>query len=234
MAGEQTSGVIGGFTLPVDELIDTAISRSGGQTHTGGDEERARKELNLVLIQLQNRNIPISKIQRYFVDIVPDQNEYTLPLTVSKISKISLQTDTGEASSTLTRYSRSEFHDFSGRDTQKGYPSAYTVFRDHENVRVVLFPTPTDTHSGYKLDVLAQLRVEDVVNSYELVGIPTKYLPLIELWLSYKLALSKPGVLPDSQYVRLEQAYKDEMNSCFEDDTEQVDYFVKPYYRRIF
>jgi hypothetical protein len=67
------------FNLAADEILETAFSRVGGEDISGFEARQARVALNLLMLELYNRRIPIHSVERYAVPLVVGIGTYTLP-----------------------------------------------------------------------------------------------------------------------------------------------------------
>src|ERR1035437_4965767 len=65
------------FSLDVDDIIEQATDQVGGEWQTAVEAAKARRSLNLVLIQLSNKNIPLNKLEIVTTSLVQGQASYT-------------------------------------------------------------------------------------------------------------------------------------------------------------
>ena len=127
-----TSGLTS-FSMDVNELIDQALLPSGGEHVSGIEASKARKVLNLLLIQLQNKNIPLSKID--FVDQVLETDEptYTLDGSISDVLEVTIEKSTEATDLSIGRIGTKEYHRIVKKD-QTGRPNRFMTERFDENV----------------------------------------------------------------------------------------------------
>jgi len=220
-----TSGTTA-FNLDVDDVIEQALQPLGGEHQSGIGSDTARRVLNLVLIQMQNKNIPLHKLD--FIDqaLTEDDGEYTLAASVVDILKCSIQKDSEVLALPISRRGLKEYQDIPNK-TQGGRPSLYTVERLIGGINLILWPIPDDT-GPFTAKLLVAKRVEDISASYQKIDIPYRYLPLLIKWLSYELACSKPGI-PDNLKDRLKMDLKDAKPNTFDEYRERTDFVITPH-----
>lgn len=210
------------FSMDVNELIEQALLPIGGEPMSGSDMVKARKVLNLLLIQLQNKNIPISKIDTIPQTLTAATATYVLATSVSDVLSATIKRGTTET--LMTRYGVKQYQNISNKTTSTK-PSTYMVERLKDAVSVTLWPVPdlsTDT-----VNLLVVLKIEDITAAYQRIDLPVRYLPLITKWLSYELAINRPAV-PDTIKDRLKREYMEVYVDTVEEDKERVDFWIMP------
>ena len=211
------------FSLDVDEIVETALDPLGGEHQSGISAAKARRILNLLLIQMQNKEIPLSKIDFITQAITAADAEYTLDAAVKDILECTISVDSVDQ--TITRMTLRDYHQLPNK-TQTGRPNSYIVERGKDDITVTFWPVP-DTAETYTAKFMVAKLVEDITASYQKIDISTRYLPLITKWLSYELAISKPGIPADK--ILLLKAERDEvMPDTFLEDRERIDFTIKP------
>jgi len=152
----STSGTTD-FFLDVDDIIEQAFEPLGGE-HTSGEEaQKARRILNLILIELQNKGVPINKLDFLTQALTEDQTEYNLDPTIVDVFELNLLRDGTETP--LTRYTLREFHQIPIKST-KTRPSVWTIERNSNDVQLKLWPTPDNSTDTVELMVYKKL--EDI------------------------------------------------------------------------
>ena len=216
----STSGTTS-FNLDVDEIIEQAVDSLGGDNQAGIDTEKARRTLNLVLIMLQNKNIPLSKLDYTSQALTQDVATYTLDPSIVDVLECSISNDTYDLE--IERLGMKEWQRFPVK-TQTGRPVQYITERDSDAVDVTLWPIPNT--NDYTAKFLVSKKVEDISASFQKVDISTRYLPLLVAWLAYELSKQKQGVGDDIKN-RLKMDYIELLPDTFEEDRERVDYQVR-------
>lgn len=217
----STSGTTS-FFLDVDELIEQAFEPLGGEHISAEEAEKARRTLNLILIELQNKGIPINKLDFVSQTLTEDQTEYNLTSTIVDVLELNLLRDGTETP--LTRYSLREFHQIPIKTT-KTRPSVWTIERNNDDVQLKLWPTPDNSTDTVELMVFKKL--EDITASFQKVDLSYRYLPLLTRWLSYELSLHRQGITPDVRQ-ELKINYRESLEDTFDEDRERTDFIVTP------
>jgi hypothetical protein len=217
-----TSGTTS-FTLDVDDLIEQALEPLGGEHTSGIEMKKARRALNLILIQLQNKNIPLNKLDMLTQAVVADDADYTLNASIVDILEASIKKVGEENEIPLARKGLREYHQIPNKElTQR--PNLFTTERTTTGVNLILWPVPND---AYTLSMLVSKRVEDVTASFQKVDISYRYYPLLVKWLSYELSLGRGGI-PEELRTRLKNEYLEVLPDTFDEDRERTDSHIIP------
>lgn len=211
------------FSLDVDELIEDAFELIGGE-HISGDEARkARRKLNLILIELQNKGVPISKVDNESVPLISGQAQYLLDPSISSVLQLNYKENGVEVP--LTRYGEKDFHQIPVKGNQPSRSSVFMTERNRDQITLNLWPTPDN--SSATAELLVARRIEDVTASYQRIDLPYRFLPLLSRWLSYEASLMRVGIDPNLR-AELKQNYLESLNDTFEEDRERVDLIIRP------
>lgn len=212
------------FDLDVNEIIEQALEPLGGEHQSGIESAKARRTLNLVLIQLQNKNIPLSKLD--FIDeaLTVDVATLSLDNDVVDVLECSLLKDGEDVAIPLTRKGLREYQLIPSKDTS-ARPNLYTVERGASNLTLTFWPVPNA--ATYTAKLLVVKRIEDITASYQKVNLPYRYLPLLIKWLSYELSLHRQGIGEEVR-TRLKNEVLEAMPDVFDADLERVDFVVTP------
>lgn len=215
-----TSGTTS-FNLDVDEIIESALEPLGGEHQSGGEIQKARRLLNLLLIRLQNKNIPLSKLETITKTFQSGVSSYTLNADVNAVLKVNRSVNNIETP--LTFYSQKEFHRIPNK-SQSGIPNVFTVDRDITGEIVKVWPVPNDSSNSFK--ILVSKKIEDITASYQKIDLPTRYLPFIIDWLSYELSLTRQGI-PQELRMEIKNKYEETMSDTFDEDRERADFTIR-------
>jgi hypothetical protein len=215
------------FDLSFDEILDEAIARAGGELTTGKEAYDARRSLNLLLLDLVNRGVPLAAMEELEVTTTAGTAEYTLPTNVMAVMYAICNRD-----STDFQMSRYSLYDYKAipRKSQEGRPTTYTSFRDRDTVTLKLWPTPENSTDTIKYWALAKL--EDVTRQSHGVDLPTRYLPAIVAGLAYFIAIKR---VPEKTEVimRLKADYEETLQRALDEDRERSSLMVVPSMSRV-
>ena len=107
-----TSGA-SGFNLQLDELVEEAFERAGGELRTGYDLRTARRSLNIMFADWANRGINMWTIETGTITLTPGLATYALPLDTIDLLDHVIRTQANNASTqadlSITRISVSTY-----------------------------------------------------------------------------------------------------------------------------
>ena len=213
------------FTLDVDDIIEQALEPIGGEYTTGPEMAKARRLLNLVLIQLQNKNIPLNMITENEVSLLTGSREYVLDGDIVDVLELNIEdtsfTETLELS--VERWGLREYHQIPNKETSDR-PTLWTTDRQANAVTLKIWPTPD---KAYTAKLLVTKRIEDVTASYQRIDLSYRYLPLLIKWLSYEISLTRENITLE-KVAWLKQERDEVMPDTFDEDRERVDFIVRP------
>lgn len=108
----STSGTTA-FTLDFTDIAEEAWERAGREMRSGYDLRTARRSMNLMTIEWQNRGINMWTIEQGTIALTPGLNTYALPLDTIDLLEHVIRTGAGNASTqadlTITRISVSTY-----------------------------------------------------------------------------------------------------------------------------
>jgi len=214
------------FNLPVDELIETAYEMLGGEHISGYDAKSARRQLNLLLIDLANRNYPLARMEERTLDLVDGTATYDLGADVLAI----LDTYLVRPDQPDTPLSEIGFMSYFSivNKTVEGVPTQMAFSRTSLTPNVSLYPTPED--STWDLKYYAVVKHKDVDASYQLMDVSQGYLPALVAGLAYFIGLSRVNV-PKDQLNYIKQEYEERLIRAFGEDRDRIDLQIIPYVR---
>ena len=107
-----TSGA-SSFNLQLDELVEEAFERAGGEMRTGYDLRTARRSLNIMFADWANRGINMWTMEQGEISLVQGQNTYALPDDTVDLIEHVIRTQANAANTqadlTITRISVSTY-----------------------------------------------------------------------------------------------------------------------------
>jgi hypothetical protein len=183
------------FNLDISDIIEEAFERVGSELTSGYDYRTARRSLDLLLLEWQNKGLNLWTIKNASETMIAGQQAY--PLSNEKLDVIEglLRTDAGSTSSqtdlSMRRISVSTF----ARQTNKlteGRPIQYWISRAPEAITVHVWPIPDGTQS-YIFNYYYMERIEDTGKpGSNTIDVPARYLPALSAGLTYYLGLKTP------------------------------------------
>ena len=192
-----TSGTWG-FTLDLPEIIEQAYERIGDEARSGWNYRTARKSLDLLMLEWQNRGYNLWTIKNASLPLVAGQSTYTLPAERLDIVEAVIRTDEGSANQTDLNTKRVSVSTYSKQTNKltEGRPTQFHVQRKPEGIDVILWPVP-DAQTSYTLNYWYMERIEDTGrDGTNNMDVPARFLPALIAGLAYQLALKFPKAYP--------------------------------------
>lgn len=216
------------FNLDVEELITQALGKVGGEITSGTDLRKARIALNLLLLDLNNREVPLAGMEEKTLQLVKGQATYTLPNDVEDV--LSLVLDQGNNIDTpITRIPIREFQTISNKDSP-GMPTQCVVTRNLTSTEVRFYLVPNS--DDFKVHYWAKSKTQDVGAYSNNVAMVNRYLPALVFGLAYFIGMDREG-FPEERLNRLEREYEKLLDNAALEDRERVSFKVTPFgYRR--
>jgi len=165
------------FTLAVDEIVEEAFSRIGGEPQTGKEAQQGRRALNLLLQEWLNRSVQLWTVSPASQSLTANTASYTLNSYTVDIEEAVIRKTNSDNTVTdfeLERISRDDYLNIPNK-SDTGRPSQY--FLDKQLTPVVfLYPTPDDSTDVLRFN--ERKRIEDITAATENVDIPDSFYPV--------------------------------------------------------
>jgi len=219
-----TSGTYN-FDLDIDEVIQEATEMIGGEETLGHTPQSARRSINLMLNDWQNRGISLWSIGTTVVTVADTITSVSLADEIIDALAITYSTSVSGTDIALERISREEYHNLPNKN-QAGRPTQYTVQRTRSNPTIMLYPTPDNSTGVLNIEYFRQLQDTDK-SAGQNADVPVRYLPALTCGLSYYLAMKRPGI-PMDRIQMLKANYDEKLAFAMEEDRERASLFIKP------
>ncbi len=227
------------FNPQIDEIIEEAYERTGVLgTRTGYQLRSARRSLNILFQEWQNRGVHLWKIKLAKVPLVQGQAEYTFasdtenfPNDISDVLEAFYRNNSTPATAqdiALTKIDRSTYSQTPNKLTQ-GTPSQYYVDRKL-NPSIFLYTTPsssvssTTTPSSFQFCFYYLAKIQDVGAYNHTSDVVNRFYPCMMSGLAYYLSQK---VSPDRSG-ELERRYESEMLRALDADNQGTSSFISP------
>jgi|TARA_R110002012_G_scaffold17916_2_gene66602 hypothetical protein len=213
------------FTLYVNEIIEEAYSRIGGETITGKESSSARRSLNLLFREWSNRSIQLWSVGESTQTLTSGTANYTLNSFTIDVEEAVISVTNADGTRTdfeMERISRDDYLRIPDKETS-GRPSQYFVDKQITPV-IFLYPTPDSADTfRYK----ERKALEDITAATESVDIPNRFLPCAISGLAYYLSLKRPQIEMQRRQ-ELKMLYEEEFLRAMQDNREKVDLKITP------
>ena len=214
-------------TPDLPEIFEEAFERAGLQMKTGHDLRTARRSLNLITLEWQNRGLNLWTIESGTQALTAGTATYTLPTDTSDLieHQISTGTGTSQVDTNVTRISVSTYAKQSAKNTE-GRPSQIFVDRQATSVSVTLWPVPN--LSTYTLFYYRLKGIDGVSSGIGTTAdMPPRFVPCLASGLAYYIAMKKPQVA--DRVAPLKQEYEFQFELAASEDADSSSIKFVPY-----
>lgn len=214
--------------MAVDDLIVQTLDGIGGEQITHEDARRARTCLNLIFIDLQNIGFaPLASMETILVPLVSGSAEgYTLGSDVFDVLDAVIRDNTVSGQPLdipMKRISMGNWLDIPTKYTESR-PTQFMVQKGIANTTIKLWPTPD--RNVYSFYAWTLKKIADVDSSYQLVDLPTAYLPAIIMGLRYYMSDFRKIEIDEKQW--LKQNYMEALDRATMNDRERSNFEIYP------
>jgi hypothetical protein len=224
-----TSGTYN-FNLEIDEIIQEATEMIGGEQTLGHEPASARRSINLMLNDWQNRGVLLWSISTTVVTVADTIASVSLADYTIDALAVTYSTNVSGTDIALERISREEYHNLPNKN-QTGRPTQYTIERNLNNPLLKLYPTPDNSTGVLNIEIFRQL--QDVDKSADQnADAPIRFLPALTCGLAYYLAMKRTGI-PMERINMLKMNYEEKLAVAMEEDRERASLLIRPKLRYI-
>jgi hypothetical protein len=212
----------------IAELFEEAYERAGLEMRSGYDMRTARRSLNLLTLEWQNRGLNLFTVASGTIPLVAGQATYSAPVDTIDIIEHQLrtgaganQTDTALERISVSTYAAQTNKAITGRPTQ--------IYIDRAvSPTITLWPVP-DAAQSYEL-FFYRLRAIDglsagVGNS---AAIPSRFIPALVAGLAFEIASKRPEV--SDRVMALKGIYEEQFQRAADEDRDKSSTFFAPFY----
>lgn len=223
-----TSGTTS-FTLDLSDVIEEAYERAGLEVRSGYDYKTARRSLDLLMLEWQNRGLNLWTVRNTTLALVAGTGSYDLTADKLDIIEGLLRTDAGDASKqadlTMQRISVSQYAHQTNKLSQ-GRPLQYYVERKPAGITVHFWPVP-DATTSYTFAYYYMDRIEDSGKpASNNMDVPARFLPCLVSGLAYQIASKRPEALQLAP--SLKQVYEEQWSLAADAAREKASLYVSP------
>jgi|TARA_R100000789_G_C3016315_1_gene152487 hypothetical protein len=227
-----TSGTTA-FTLDFTEIAEEAWERAGAEMRSGYDLRTARRSMNLLTIEWQNRGLNMWTIDEGSVSLVKGTAEYSMDADTIDILEAVIRTDSGDTALqsdlTINRISASTYASIPNKLSQ-GRPIQFWIERLLSTPSINLWPVP-DLNSTYLFYYWRLRRIEDAGNGVENPDMNYRFLPALVAGLGYYVAMKTPELA--ARLPMLKQEYEEQYALAAGEDREKASVRFVPKVSRI-
>lgn len=214
-----TSGTTA-FTLDFGEIAEEAWERAGREMRSGYDLRTARRSMNLLTIEWQNRGLNMWTFEQGTQLLTPGTATYTLPADTIDLLDHVIRTGSGttQADLAISRISVSTYATIPNKNNT-GRPIQLYVQRLRDAPQVTVWPVPDNTQP-YTLVYWRMRRIQDAGNGAETPDVQFRFLPCLVAGLAYYIAMKDPALI--ERVPMLKAAYDEQFDLAAGEDREKA------------
>ena len=216
------------FNLDIDEVIQEATEMIGGEDTLGHEPASARRSINLMLKDWQNRGVLLWSTSVSNVTVSSSVANYSLSSSTVDALEVVLNRDDTDIQ--LERITPEEYLLIPNK-TQTGRPNQYSIRRKRDGVVLSLWPLPDNSTDILKMEVISEL--QDVNKSaIQNADVPKRFLPCLTCGLAYYMAMKRP-LVSENRIAMLKTNYEELLMRAMQEDRERASMYVVPRLRYI-
>jgi hypothetical protein len=216
-----TSGTYS-FSMDIDEVIQEAMEMIGGEVTLGEEPRSARRSINLLLQDWQNRGIQLWTVGTTAVSVTTSVTAYDLG--TENIDVIEAVVNRDNIDLQLERISMEEYLKIP-RKGQTGRPTQYAVRRERDYPVVYLWPVPENNTDQIKFETVRYL--QDVSRSSQTADVSRRFYPCLTAGTAYFMSMKRPNV-DMGRISMLKQEYEERLVRAQEEDKERASLHITP------
>jgi len=217
------------FNLDLSDAMEEAFERAGLELRSGYDYKTARRSLNLLMLEWQNRGLNLWTVRDTTLSLTAGTTSYDLPAQVLDVVEAYIRTNSGNVTSqfdqSMTRVSVSDYSQLSNKLTQSK-PLQYYIESKPSGVTLHLWPSPDDQET-YIFGYYYMERIEDAGKpASNNMDVPARFLPCLVAGLAYQVSLKYAEANPRSTMLKTE--YEEQFKLASDSDRDKASLFVSP------
>ena len=216
------------FNMDFTEIAEEAWERAGREMRSGYDLRTARRSMNLLTIEWQNRGINMWTIDEGTVSLVEGTATYALPADTIDLLEHVIRTNSGNVSTqsdlSISRISVSTYASIPNK-LSKGRPIQIYIDRGQANPSATVWPVP-DASSTYVLKYYRMRRIEDAGTGVNTADVNFRFLPCLVSGLAYYIAQKDPELAP--RIPMLQTEYERQFDLAAQEDREKASISLVP------
>ena len=216
------------FDMDFTEIAEEAWERAGREMRSGYDLRTARRSMNLMTIEWQNRGINLWTIEEGTVTLTKGTSQYTLPADTIYLLEQVIRTNSGNTSTqsdlTLNRIGVSTFATIPNKLTE-GRPIQVWIDRQRDAPVLNLWPVP-DKNDTYIIAYWRIRRIQDAGSGVQTADMNYRFLPCLVAGLAYNIALKVPELM--ERVPMLKTVYEEAFALAAAEDREKTSDYYRP------
>jgi hypothetical protein len=203
-----TSGTTA-FDMNFTEIAEEAWERAGSEMRSGYDLRTARRSMNLLTIEWQNRGINLWTIDSGTVALTTGTSQYTLPSDTIDLLEQAIRTNSGsttrQSDINISRISVSTFASIPNK-LSRGRPIQVWIERLVDAPKINVWPVPDS--NDYTFVYWRMRRIEDAGSGIETADMNFRFLPCLVAGLAYNIAMKSPDLAPRIEMLKADYEFQ--------------------------
>ena len=203
-----TSGTTA-FDMNFTEIAEEAWERAGSEMRSGYDLRTARRSMNLLTIEWQNRGINLWTIDSGTVALTTGTSQYTLPSDTIDLLEQAIRTNSGsttrQSDINISRISVSTFASIPNK-LSRGRPIQVWIERLVDAPKINIWPVPDS--NDYTFVYWRMRRIEDAGGGIETADMNFRFLPCLVAGLAYNIAMKSPDLAPRIEMLKADYEFQ--------------------------
>jgi hypothetical protein len=214
------------FNLDFAEIAEEAWERAGREMRTGYDLRTARRSMNLLMLEWQNRGLNLFTYAEGQLILEQGVAAYDLPADTIDLLEAVIRTNAGDPTTqsdlSITRISMPTYATIPNKLTQ-GRPIQMWIDRRVDAPKVTVWPVPdrgTEMAPFYILRYWRMRRIQDAGTGVNTADINARFLPALVAGLAFHIAMKVPELMPRVDMLKM--AYEETYRMASDEDREKA------------
>jgi len=216
------------FNLDIDEVIQEATEMIGGESTLGQEAASARRSINLMLKDWQNRGILLWTTSVSSQTVTASVTSYSL--SASTIDTLEVVLSRNNTDTRLERITSEEYLLIPNK-TQTGRPSQYSIRRERDNPVLSLWPLPDNSTDVLKMEIVSETQ-DTNKSAIQNADVPKRFLPCLTMGLAYYMSLKRP-LVQEGRISLLKTNYEELLARAMEEDRQRASMHLVPRLRYV-
>ena len=209
-----TSGITS-FDPTFDDILQDAVAMVGGGPVLADELISARRGLDYLLTDLQNKNVLLHKIETTVTPVSASVSSLSFGPDISDVLTASIRTNSTDI--ILDRDGYERWAELATK-SETGRPTRYWWDRRRDSNVMNLWPIPDQT---YTVVLTVQKNAEDTLRAFDNVDVPRRFLPTIVYGLAYWIGLRRGPRVPADRLTLLKTEYERALRDAMREDRER-------------
>lgn len=215
------------FVLDFTEVAEEAWERAGKEMRSGYQLRTARRSMNLLCIEWQNRGLNLWTVDQGTIPLLTGVSNYALPADTIDLLEQVVRTGAGDVSTqsdlSITRISVNVYSSIPNKLTQ-GRPIQVYIDRQAEAPQINVWPVPNN--DSYSFVYWRMRRLQDAGSGAQTPDMPYRFYTALVAGLAYYLSMKDPELRQNAQLLKMD--YEEQYRLAAEEDRQKTPFRAVP------